>query len=116
MPEVEFSLDDVDGGTASALIRLDDGILEVFQRGLAGSLRVPVAWCGVQVEPKKHDRVLLSIGEQNVLAGASLDVLYGLSVRVLGGPRYLHISAADQPAARMKFQRIALAAGRAVEP
>jgi len=64
MLEVEFSLDDADGGAAAALIRLDDGVLEVFQRGVAGSLRVPVGWCGVQVEAKRHERVLLSIGER----------------------------------------------------
>jgi hypothetical protein len=95
-----------------ALLRVENGIFEFFHLGWEGSLRMPVAWLGVQPQTKKHDSVLLQIGTAN----PPEQVMYGDAVRVRGDSRPLEISATDEPQFRDFFSRVAEVAGRSVQP
>jgi hypothetical protein len=44
------------------LLRVEDGVIEQFSRGVAGSYRVPLAWASAQLELRKHDAVRVQIG------------------------------------------------------
>src|SRR3954468_6144742 len=62
MAPLEFAADDV-------LILFDGGVVETFQTGYDRSFRTPAAWLGVQVTPRKHDRVQFKIGRAKDFAG-----------------------------------------------
>jgi hypothetical protein len=47
------------------LIRIDDGVLELFSRTVLGSLRLPLAWVSAGLQPQKHDTLLVEIGTAN---------------------------------------------------
>lgn len=55
MPSVEYAYD-------NWLVRVDDDILEVFNRSMLGSLRVPLAWVGVQTEFRKDQSLRVHFG------------------------------------------------------
>jgi hypothetical protein len=44
------------------LIRVEDGVLELFSRTVLGSLRLPLGWVSARLQPQKHDTLLVEIG------------------------------------------------------
>jgi hypothetical protein len=100
---VELALED-------SLLRLDNGIVEVFKRSYDKSLRVPAAWVGVETHPEKHDRLQVRIGTASPIG----PVVYGEGVSVLGGYWPIEVDAVDEPQVRGFFEQVASASGRQV--
>lgn len=48
------------------LMRVDDGVLEVFSRSVFGSKRIPLEWVCVSLESGKHDQLRVEVGMANV--------------------------------------------------
>jgi hypothetical protein len=98
-----------------SLFQAGNGVLEVFRVSWENSIRFPLAWLSVQVDPPRRGQVLLRIG----IASPPGAVLYGLSARVPGAYRGVIIAAADEPKVRAFFAELvgkAELAGRTVEP
>ena len=94
------------------LLRVDDGVLELFRQSFDRSLRVPIAWVGVEIDEGKHGSVVLCVGTANPIG----PVLYGPSVRVLGNYWPLETTVGDEPRYRAFFGQVAALAGRSIEP
>lgn len=97
---------------ADSLLRLDNGVVEVFKQSYDKSLRLPAAWVGVELHPEKHDRVSLRIGTANPIG----PVLYGQGVTVLGNYWPIEVDAVDEQQVRSFFEQVAAASGREVAP
>lgn len=55
-----LELTDADG---SAVMTASDGVVfEVFHSSYDRSFRVPLAWLAIRVEPRRHERVRITVG------------------------------------------------------
>jgi hypothetical protein len=46
----------------TTLLVLDDTVIEVFRRLVAGSQRIPLVWAGAGLKPKKGDEIQVQVG------------------------------------------------------
>jgi hypothetical protein len=98
-----------------SLFQAGNGVLEVFLVSWDSSVRFPLAWLNVQVDPPRRGHVLLRLG----LASPPGRVLYGPDAQVPAAYRGVSIAAADEPKVRAFFAELASKAelaGRTVEP
>jgi hypothetical protein len=94
------------------MLRADNGVVEVFQRGLEYSLRVPIAWLVVQPQPTRKDQLSILVGQGNPPGR----VLFGASVAV--NPRacrHVRMQVTDGPDVHAFFAKVAVLADRSVE-
>ena len=55
-----LELADADG--AAVMVMTDGIVLEVFHTSYDRSFRVPVAWLAIRAEPRRHERVRITVG------------------------------------------------------
>jgi hypothetical protein len=104
MDRLTFEYDDV-------LLRVDDGIFELFRRGrIIGTYRMPVNWVKVRAQSRKKGvtRLLFGTVEEldEPLYASSLDPGHLLAA--------IEIQTADEPRYRAFFTELARQAGRRV--
>jgi hypothetical protein len=95
----------------TVIFRVDNSVFEVFQAEREGSLRVPLAWLSIRVDPPKRGQVFLRVGQ----AAPPGPLLYGPDARLGNFYRGVLISAADEPQVRALCAHIAGWSGRAVQ-
>ena len=103
MEPLEVSLTDI-------VLRFDNDTLEAFYTKWEWSLRVPIAWLAVRLEPQKRGFIFLWIGAGNPPG----PVIYGQDVKT-HGRRLLPLPATDEPAARAFFAEVASRTGRTIQ-
>ncbi|MCC8249384.1 hypothetical protein [Saccharothrix luteola] len=95
-------------GHADTLIIVEGQVLEVFQRGGEGSLRVPLAWLGVWLETDKPGRTRIVVGARTTPGGP----VYSAQPLELYPFRRLPVDAEDVARYRAFFVEVAALAGR----
>lgn len=89
------------------LVRIDDAVIETFKRVVVGSQRTPLAWAGVQLQPRKGDVIRVSVGTSQDPS----DPFY--NDHVLGGGGFsFDVPASEEPRLREFFDEAARRAGR----
>jgi hypothetical protein len=83
MPRLEYVYD-------SWLVRVDDDVLEVFNRSIVGSFRVPLKWAGVQGEFRKDQSFRVQFG----IATSDSEPFDSKTV-IRGGPWMITVAPAD---------------------
>jgi hypothetical protein len=98
---LQFAAEDV-------LLFFAGGVVETFQSSYDRSFRTPAAWIGVNVEPRKHDRVSFTVGRAKQRDRA----MYGPGVTLAWTDIRFELAATDEPGVRAFFSDVAVAAGR----
>ena len=90
------------------LLIAEDFVVEAYGRGYTESKRLPTAWLGVQLKPKRDGRFEVKFG----WAKDGTAPLYGEGVDVEMGVFFFEIESTDEPAVRAFFADAAARAGR----
>jgi hypothetical protein len=92
----------------TTLLVLDDTVIEVFRRLVAGSQRVPLVWAAAMLKPKKGDQIQVQIG----VASSASDPFYSDAVTG-SGAFVFSIPQSEQPSLRSFLDEAARRAQRA---
>ena len=96
----------LDGG--KALLFFDGGVVETFHTSYDHSFRTPAAWLGIKAEPRKHDRVRVTVGRVDPEDGR----IYGPDLSFAWLQVMFEIDMAEEPGLRAFLGEVARAAGR----
>ena len=89
------------------LVRMDDSVVEVFRSLVVGSMRIPLAWAGVQLTSKKGDQIHVNVGTSSDPTGP----FYNDHI-ISGGAFTFDVPASDETRVREFFDEAARRAGR----
>ncbi|MEA2171296.1 MAG: hypothetical protein QOF76_4596 [Solirubrobacteraceae bacterium] len=101
-------MDRLELAVADALLLFDGAVVEVFRTGYTHPTRTPAAWIAVKVEPRKHDRVRLTLGRTEQTDRP----LYGPDVALSWSDMVFELDATDEPQVRAFFATVAGARNR----
>lgn len=87
----------------------DGVVLETFHNGYTRSFRTPALWLAVKAEPRRHDRVRLTVGRAKRGSGQPV---YGPEIDFSGVDVSFEIDASEEPGLRAFLDELARAAGR----
>ena len=96
----------LDGGTA--ILIFDGAVVETFHTSYDKSFRVPAAWLAIKAEPRKHDRIRLTVGRADPDDGR----IYGPDLKLAWLQVMFEIDAAEEPGVRAFLDEVARTAGR----